>query len=200
MPEKTKVEPSATVTDTTDITEIENISFADSYEEACEDYLDETIPDVSSVSRDADEAVGKKVSPSTAQIKFIRAIERKLNIVADELCFRFKDEASKFIEQHIPLLPPPAIKPPTERQLSFAEGIAEKIGMSLPDDVKTDRRLLSKWIDWNKGIMPPSEAQVSAAKKMAERHFGNESSIPEETMESASMLSEWMDFVKNLKD
>ena len=186
--------------DTTEIMDIGSLSFADSYEEACEDYLDETIPDVSSVSRDADEAVGKKVTPSPAQIRFIRAIERKLNVVADELCFRFKDEASKFIEEHIPLLPPPAVKPPTERQLSFAEGIAEKIGMDLPDDVKADRRLLSKWIDWNKGVMPPSEAQVSAAKKMAERHFGEGSAIPDETMESASMLSEWMDFVKTLKD
>lgn len=174
------------------VSEVSDVTLSD----ALVDYLDETMPDVADVGRDAVESAGRPQAPSAAQIRFIHLIERKMNVAADDEVFRFRDAARAFIDSYADRLPPPPTAEPTRRQMDFALSIAREMDTELPEEVLSDRRMLSKWIDWNKGYLRPSDRQLTMARSLAERYFGDPGAIPEETAGSAEALSEWIDVIK----
>ncbi len=71
------------------------------------------------------------------------------------------EKISKYIENN-------RDKSPSEKQIQFAQSLAEKTGVQLPENVLKDRELLSKWIDKTKKNMPItfSEKQKALLEKL----------------------------------
>lgn len=81
---------------------------------------------------------------------------------------------------------------PTEKQLSFALSIAQKLGIKdVPAEVREDMQACSKFIDENKDkAMRPSDKQIAYAENIAK---SKGLSIPEEILQSGKALSAWID-------
>ena len=85
---------------------------------------------------------------------------------------------------------------PSKAQIGFARKIAESAGINLPEDIASDRKALSDWIDANHSALPkvaakpPSEKQVQLASKLAER---DNVEIPDAAIKSARELFRWID-------
>lgn len=87
--------------------------------------------------------------------------------------------------------------PATEKQLSFARQIASRMRAELPDEVQSDRRKLSRWIDENRsGGMTgryasyPSSKQVAFAERIARIKRRD---VPQECFRDKGMMSRWID-------
>lgn len=86
---------------------------------------------------------------------------------------------------------------PTEKQISYALKIASLKVMGIPDEVLTNRFMLSRWIDANKSPTStgrfsnyPSSKQVSLAERIArlKRSF-----VPHECFRDRKRMSRWID-------
>lgn len=97
--------------------------------------------------------------------------------------------------------PRPEGNGPSEAALTFARKIAAGTGQQISDEVLADRQALSKWIDQNKGKMPPKESSGGEAEAPTSKQVGFAEQIamrkcieiPDETLRSRSMLSKWLD-------
>jgi hypothetical protein len=78
-------------------------------------------------------------------------------------------------------------KNPTDKMLAFAEKLATKKGVEMPDAVREDFDACRAFIDAHNA---PSEKQLAFAEKIAEEQ-GVE--LPEETRKDAGKLSQWID-------
>ena len=89
------------------------------------------------------------------------------------------------------------VLPATEKQIQFAQHLALRAGAELPDEVRSDRQRLSRWIDDNKTPVAqsrfsnyPSSKQVAFAERIARMKRRN---VPQECFRDKSMLSKWID-------
>lgn len=87
--------------------------------------------------------------------------------------------------------------PVSEKQLSYARQIAARMRAKLPDEVQTDRRKLSRWIDDNRNVGAsgryasyPSSKQVAFAERIARIKRRN---VPQECFRDKGMMSRWID-------
>lgn len=89
------------------------------------------------------------------------------------------------------------ILPATQKQLQFANHIAQRTRTTLPDGVKSDRRKLSRWIDEHKPRARqsrfseyPSSKQVAFAERLARlRHHD----VPHACFRDRTLMSKWID-------
>ena len=88
---------------------------------------------------------------------------------------------------------------PTEKQVRFAQKIAQRGGVLLPWDVLQNRRDLSNWIDQNAHILQrgnsalsalPSSKQVQFAERIARR---KKLSVPDICFKDRQTMSQWID-------
>ncbi len=80
---------------------------------------------------------------------------------------------------------------PTEKQISLARLIADKLKIEIPDTVYDDKAACSAFIDANQAqALRPSEKQLNFASKIAER---KKIQIPDETLANGRALSRWID-------
>lgn len=87
--------------------------------------------------------------------------------------------------------------PATDKQISFAKQISERVGVTLPQEAQQDRYALSRWIDANKIAKPvgqfsnyPSSKQVGFAERIARMKRRD---IPQECFRDRTMMSKWID-------
>ena len=83
-------------------------------------------------------------------------------------------------------------KPPSEKQVRFAQSLSEKYGLEIPEDALGNGRELSKWIDEQMAAIPPSEKQIEFMENLARRYNLDP---PEEAYSSKKKCSEWLDQV-----
>lgn len=91
--------------------------------------------------------------PTDKMVSFAESIAKRLEIpVPDEARESF-DACKAFIDTNkdAPGKDGSTGLAPTEKQLSFANNIAAKRGLTIPGEVRANRRELSAWIDANKG-------------------------------------------------
>ena len=89
------------------------------------------------------------------------------------------------------------ILPPSEKQLSFAAAISARAGVALPDQARTDRAILSKWIERHRSARAenrydryPSSKQVRFAESIARRKRRD---VPRECFRDKGLMSHWID-------
>ena len=87
--------------------------------------------------------------------------------------------------------------PATEKQITFAKQISQRIGVELPREAQQDRYALSRWIDAHKIAKPsgqfsnyPSSKQVGFAEWIARMKRRD---IPHECFRDRTMMSKWID-------
>lgn len=92
------------------------------------------------------------------------------------------------------------VLPASEKQISFAKDIALRARTALPDDILTDRRKLSEWIDRHQSAVKalkssrfasyPSSKQVAYAERIARI---KRREVPHECFRDKLMMSKWID-------
>ena len=94
---------------------------------------------------------------------------------------------------------PPSNALPTEKQIRFAQKIAQRGGILLPWNVLQNRRDLSNWIDQNAHVLQrgnsalsalPSSKQVQFAERIARR---KKLSVPDICFKDRQTMSQWID-------
>ena len=79
---------------------------------------------------------------------------------------------------------------PSEKQLAYAEALAEQVGVDVPEDVRADKIACSEFIDQQLRRLPPSDKQLAYAEALAEK-FGAD--VPEDVRTSKIACSEFID-------
>lgn len=88
------------------------------------------------------------------------------------------------------------ILPVTERQMRFAQALAKRSSLELPDEIRRDRRAMSAWIDANRprDTSPfsdyPTGRQVAFAERIARLR---RRSVPPECFRDKARMSDWID-------
>lgn len=89
------------------------------------------------------------------------------------------------------------VLPATGKQILFAQQIAKRSNIDLPDDALVDRQRISHWIDTHKSAVPvtrfsnyPSSKQVGFAERIARIKRRD---IPHECFRDRGMMSKWID-------
>ncbi|MEP1765746.1 MAG: hypothetical protein ABJJ53_03675 [Sulfitobacter sp.] len=90
-------------------------------------------------------------------------------------------------------LPEPV--PATQKQIAYAQSLAEKTKSKLPVGIAQDRARMSKWIDAHKPAPSafndyPSSKQVGFAERIARLKH---TQIPHECFRDRSLMSRWID-------
>ena len=83
--------------------------------------------------------------PTYKMLEFAKKLATTHKLVLPDNASTSFDACKAFLDEHAELA-----SKPSENQLSFADSIAEKKGVQIPAAVKTDRKMLSAWIDENK--------------------------------------------------
>jgi DNA topoisomerase I len=152
-------------------------------------------------------------APSKAQIDYAEQLAEKLGTQVPDDAKKNIAKLGKWIDsakaktKSMPYVPKPGT-PSTDKMISFAEIIATKVGIALPDDIKIDAALLSKWITDNKELIPKSETQQGSSRlddgkaisPPSEKMIGfanmiaikKNLKIPAKTIESFKSLSDWI--------
>lgn len=106
--------------------------------------------------------------------------------------------------QHSQIDPPMAagsndyhVLPATEKQIRFAEQIAFRTKATLPDEIRSDRQQLSRWIDAHKDMAGaskfsnyPSSKQVAYAERVARL---KRRVVPHACFHDRLLMSKWID-------
>ena len=79
---------------------------------------------------------------------------------------------------------------PSEKQLAYAEALAEQVGVDVPEDVRADKIACSEFIDQQLRRLPPSEKQLAYAEALAEKMGAD---VPEDVRTSKIACSEFID-------
>lgn len=87
--------------------------------------------------------------------------------------------------------------PATEKQIHYAQALAQKSGLKVPKDVLADRAALSRWIDAHKPkpvkgrfANYPSSKQVAFAERIARL---KRAQVPPECFRDKTLMSRWID-------
>ena len=79
---------------------------------------------------------------------------------------------------------------PSEKQLAYAEALAEQVGADVPEDVRTSKTACSEFIDQQLRRLPPSDKQLAYAEALAEQVGAD---VPEDVRTSTTACSEFID-------
>ena len=101
------------------------------------------------------------------QLDEVEAGNAKWTAVAEEIYRRSAESGGKEGKVSTGSGAPATTGAVSEKALSYAVSIAKRIGVELPEDVRTDRVKLSKWIDANKDAKAPASAGTGTAKTLA---------------------------------
>ena len=89
------------------------------------------------------------------------------------------------------------VLPATEKQIHYALEIALRTKVELPEDIRTDRQKLSRWIEDNKPRVSssrfsdyPSSKQVAFAERIARMKRRN---VPQQCFRDKTIMSKWID-------
>lgn len=89
------------------------------------------------------------------------------------------------------------VTPASEKQIAYANSLAQRHGTKLPEGITRDRTALSKWIDAHKTPAPqgrfgsyPSSKQVAFAERIAKLKRGQ---VPPECFRDRALMSRWID-------
>lgn len=102
------------------------------------------------------------------------------------------EAAQPVIQAELPL---PTPTPATQKQIDYANALAQKTKSELPDGITQDRARLSKWIDAHKPAPSafndyPSSKQVGFAERIARL---KRTQVPQECFRDRSLMSRWID-------
>jgi len=78
---------------------------------------------------------------------------------------------------------------PSQKQLDYAEKLAQRAGITIPDDVRTHRSACTSFIDDALSMIPPSAAQERFATSLAEARGVP---LPGDVLRSAKAVSEYI--------
>jgi DNA topoisomerase-3 len=118
-------------------------------------------------------SVGKTSKPTDNMIKAAKMIAERKDIKLPKGLLGDSSVCSAFLKEHMGERKPGeggGSFAPSEKQMAFAERIAEGTGKKIPDEARASSKDLSTWIDKNQKAMParpPSEKQIAFAKKLA---------------------------------
>ena len=79
---------------------------------------------------------------------------------------------------------------PSEKQLAYAQALAEQVGVDVPEDVRADKIACSEFIDQQLRRVPPTDKQLAYAEALAEK-FGAD--VPEDVRTSKIACSDFID-------
>ena len=79
---------------------------------------------------------------------------------------------------------------PSEKQLAYAEALAEQVGVDVPEDVRADKIACSEFIDQQLRRVPPTDKQLAYAEALAEK-VGVD--VPTDVRTSKIACSEFID-------
>ena len=135
--------------------------------------------------------------PTTVSAKMknlIKLISTKKGIEIPKGALTNPQKAKEFLDQNIQKRDPNLIYPPSEKQKEFLQTIIDGLPdvIKVPDDVWTDSKATSKFIDENKSQMPPSPGQISFAKKLIEK-LPNGETAPEGVFDSGVICSKFIE-------
>lgn len=82
------------------------------------------------------------------------------------------------------------VRQPSEKQLQYAEALAEQLGRKLPDSAKLDTIECSEFVDQCRAKIPPSEKQAAFAQRIASEAGID---LPESALSSVQKCSEYID-------
>lgn len=94
---------------------------------------------------------------------------------------------------------PKAVAPlaATQKQIEFAQALARRAGVALPEELIDDRAGLSAWIDAHRSATPskgfanfPSSKQVAFAERIARL---KRRPVPPECFRDRALMSRWID-------
>ena len=92
--------------------------------------------------------------------------------------------------------------PVTEKQMQYAQKIAAQLDISLPDEIRRERRAMSTWIETNRPRRTlnatqfsnyPSSKQVAFAERIARIKRRD---VPQECFRDRGKMSRWIEFNK----
>jgi len=121
-------------------------------------------------------AIGKGSKPTEKMIAAARTVAERKGIKLPAGVTTDSAKCRAFLDEHLGNRPAGengerAPSGPSEKQLAFAQSVAERAGVALPDTVRGSARDLSAWIDATlkkAPPRPPSEKQIAFAEKLAE--------------------------------
>lgn len=87
---------------------------------------------------------GKSLAPTDKQIDYATKLAARLGLELPSSVRTDFDACREFLDRYS------SVTPPSEKALSFAESIAKRKSLSIPDKTKCNARGLSAWIDANK--------------------------------------------------
>ena len=136
-----------------------------------------------------------RMPPSKKQIKVAEDIAARAGVTVPEAARRQRDACSAFIEQHgTPRASTPAAeRPPSDKQLRFAEKLAGQAGVEVPADARQNAAGCSKFIGAltkKLGPRPPSARQLEFAQQVAR---DQQVRLPQAAQESAAACSKFID-------
>lgn len=147
-----------------------------SAEDAVEKILASTRTEISRIVARKGEVeieTGGKSKPSPAMVKAAKSIAERMGISLPRGASSDNASCRKFLDEHMPKREPGAGGgyPPSEKQLSFAQSLADATKSEIPEAAITDSKALSAWIDKVKDkapARPPSEKQLAFAERLAD--------------------------------
>jgi DNA topoisomerase-3 len=170
-----------------------------SAEDAVEKILGEAQKEIDNIvgaSKSLEIRIGKSSKPSAKMINLAKSVAERKGIKLPPKCTTDLMVCRKFLDENLPKRDPDAPKgvyPPSEKQLAFANRLAEQIGVSIPEEAKTSSKVLSAWIDkaaQKAPPRPPSAKQMVFARKLAEE---NNVDLPEQVEKDIKACSAFID-------
>jgi DNA topoisomerase III len=147
-------------------------------EDAVAKILDATRKEIETISRNAGAArisIGKAGKPSEKMAAAAKMIAERKGIKVPRGALGDASLCRAFLDEHMPKradgAAPGGAGAPSEKQIAFARGIAERLGREIPEEALAASRDLSKWIDEAQKLAPPrppSEKQLAFAEKLAD--------------------------------
>ena len=132
-------------------------------------------------------------APTAAMKKLAKALAERKKIPLPKgamssgaICKAFLDEHAGGGNGGVPA----SERPPSEKQIAYAESIAKQTGKPIPESARASAAAMSRWLDGQRSKRPPSEKQIEFAKSIAAR---KKITIPEAALRSAPALSKWID-------
>ena len=138
---------------------------------------------------------GGKSKPTPAMIKAANAIAERKGISLPKGAASDGSACRKFLDEHMPKREAGATGGfvPSEKQLSFAQSLADATKKDIPEAAMTDSKALSAWIDKVKELAParpPSEKQLAFAERLAEEKGVD---LPEDVTSDMKACSAFID-------
>lgn len=107
------------------------------------------------------------------ELTFTRDVEERLDQIAEGQA-QYGAVVGEFYTRLVQEITATGIDPetvmaPSEKAAAFAQGIAEQLGVALPEEAIRTRSALSKWIDEHMGRVPATPPQIAAIQRAIDK-------------------------------